>query len=348
MNQLCGKVLTPSPRARLPGPSGLRSSHLREAVRCPSTDNANQLLSSLTRFANLLAAGQAPPTNTPHLCGATLLDCRKKNVGHHPIAVGEVLSRLVSKCLAFQTRPAILSILSPLQLGVGVRGGCEAIVHAVSKLLASGPADQCHTLLLDFSNAFNSVNRKAMIAEFLRHIPGLWVWIESCYSCQPILHLGNSTIHSCCGVQQGDPLGPLGFTMTLHPIVKRVKSEVPSLRMNAWYLDDGTLVGRDEDLAAALHIIEEDGPPVGLHFNRGKSLLYIPSGVSYTNSVLAPEIPVTPSGFTLLGCPIGPPSYCKEMLQARVNKVRESLAVLHDLGDLRVEIALLRSCLALP
>ena len=336
------------PKGSAAGPSGLRPSHLREAVRCPAPDNANQLLSSLTRFANLLAAGQAPPTITPLLSGATLLACRKKNGGHRPIAVGEVLRRLVSKCLAIQTRPAILSILSPLQLGVGVRGGCEAIVHAVSKLLASAPADRCRTLLLDFSNAFNCVNREAMFAEFRRHLPGLSSWMESCYSCQPILYLGNSTIRSCCGVQQGDPLGPLGFAMTLHPIVERIKSEVPSLAMNAWYLDDGALVGCDGDLAAALRIIEEDGPPVGLHLNRGKSLLYIPQQCESSNTVLPPEIPVTQSGFTLLGCPIGPPSYCEEMLQARVYKVRESLAALHDLGDSQIETALLRSCLALP
>ena len=50
----------------------------------------------------------------------------------------------------------------------------------------------------------------------------------------------------------------------------------PDLALNAWYLDDGTLMGSPEDLAAALRIIEEDGPSVGLHLNRAKSLLFIP------------------------------------------------------------------------
>ena len=64
--------------------------------------------------------------------------------GLRPIAVGEVLRRLVSKCLVFHSHGTILSLLTPLQLGVGVRGGCEAIVHAVSKLAASD--SQCWTL----------------------------------------------------------------------------------------------------------------------------------------------------------------------------------------------------------
>ena len=81
---------------------------------------------------------------------------------------------------------------------------------------------------------------------------GLSAWIESCYSQQSLLLLGSSTIKSCCGVQQGDPLGPLGFALTLQPLVERIKSEVASLHLNAWYLDDGTLVGPPASLAAAL------------------------------------------------------------------------------------------------
>ena len=81
--------------------------------QCPSPDHAKRLLSSLTRFVNLLAAGQAPSSVIPHLCGATLLASRKKTGGHRPIAVGEVLRRLVSKCLAVLVRQAAISILAP-------------------------------------------------------------------------------------------------------------------------------------------------------------------------------------------------------------------------------------------
>ena len=132
------------------------------------------------------------------------------------------------------------------------------------------------SLLLDFSNAFNNICREAMFLEFRKHIPSLSPWMEFCYSGQPLLHLGKNTIHSCCGVQQGDPLGPPGFALTLHPIIKRIKANVPGLALNAWYLDYGTLMGQPRDLVSALHIIEQDGPLVGLQLNRGKSLLFIP------------------------------------------------------------------------
>ena len=122
--------------------------------------------------------------------------------------------------------------------------------------------------------------------EIRRRIPSISAWMESYYSCQPLLLLlllGKDSIHSCCGVQQGDPLGPLGFALSLHPLVERIKADAPGLALNAWYLDDGTLVGSPEDLAAALHIVESDGPTLGLHLNRSKSLLFIPEEVVASN-----------------------------------------------------------------
>ena len=134
---------------------------------CPSPDRAHETLSALTRFVNLLISGHTPSSILPHLCGATLLACKKKNGGLRPVAFGEILRRLVSKCLALAALPGALSVLSPLQLGVNVKGGCEAIIHAVSHIMSSVPSTQKWTLLLDFSNAFNSISRQAMFEQLL-------------------------------------------------------------------------------------------------------------------------------------------------------------------------------------
>ena len=336
------------PRGSASGPSGFRVSHLREAVLCPSPSLASQTISILTKFVNLLVKGCTPPSVTPHLCGASLLACHKKNGGLRSIAVGEVLRRLTSKCLSCAVRSAAFAHLAPLQLGVNVKGGCEAVIHSVSHLMSSGQPDQQWVLLLDFTNAFNTINRFSMFEEFRAHIPGLSAWMESCYSGQPFLHLGSQTILSCCGVQQGDPLGPLGFALTLHPIVERIRAAVPNLTLNAWYLDDGILVGSSRDIAAALNIIESDGPPVGLNLNRAVSLLFIPEDADASCSPLPPEISITQRGFTLLGCPIGPASFCEEVFLSRVAKVKTSLGFLQDMDDSQLETALLRSCLAFP
>ena len=173
-------------------------------------------------------------------------------------------------------------------------------------------------------------------------------WLECCYGAQPLLHLGEHTILSKCGVQQGDPLGPLAFALALHPIVERIRREIPGLNINAWYLDDGTLCRSAEDLCAALAIVEEDGPARGLHLNRGKSLLYIPGDASFDHNPLPSDIPVNRVGFDLLGSPVGPPSFCEESVLKRVRKVQVVLDRLPDLQDSQMESTILRSCLALP
>ena len=223
----------------------------------------------------LLVAGRAPQEVIPHLCGATLLACEKKSGCLRPIAVGEVLRRLTSKCLSRAIQEEAISTLSPLQVGMGVRMGCEAIVHSVSSVLEdpSTKSGDCWTLLLDFSY---SIDRGCMFEEIRTRIQPLAPWMESCYGAQPILHLGDNQILSRCGVQQGDPLGSLGFALTLQPIMERIKTEVPGLKTNAWYLEDGTLCGSPVDLAAALSIVEQDGSTCRLNVNRSKSLLYIP------------------------------------------------------------------------
>jgi len=131
------------------------------------------------------------------------------------------------------------------------------------------------------------------------------------------------------------------------PLVKRIKSEVPNLRINACYLDDGTLCGSPSGLAAALKIIEEEGPPQGLCLNQAKSLLYIPAdNVGTTN--LPCEIPTMSESIVFLGNPIRPPSFGEAAVPNRVEKAKAVLTKLQDLEDSHMEASLLRSCLALP
>ena len=130
-----------------------------------------------------------------------------------------------------------------------------------------------------------------MFKEMRSCIPSLSIWLEFCYSCRSLLHFGDHTINSICGVQQGDPLGPLGFALTLHFIIEKVKSQVPGLLANSWYLDDCTLCGSPDDLNLALSIIAP---------TRGLSLLIIPKA--------PPHNPLTSEGFVLLGSSISTPT----------------------------------------
>ena len=120
-----------------PVPCGLCANHFKEAVSCPSPVSGSFVLSTLSCLVNYLVAGCTHSFIIPHICGATLLAIWMKNRGMQPITVGEVLRRLMSKSLSRATQHVVFSFLFPLQLGVGVRFGCEPIVHAVSHLMDS-------------------------------------------------------------------------------------------------------------------------------------------------------------------------------------------------------------------
>ena len=132
---------------------------------CPSPDRSCFVLQGLAGIVNLLCRGRVAPSILPHLCGATLLACQKKGGGLRPIAVGEVLRRLTSKCVSRAVQADTITTLSPLQVGVAVPGGCEAVVHSVVSLINDStiPPDSRCFLLVDFSNAFNSIDRKCML-----------------------------------------------------------------------------------------------------------------------------------------------------------------------------------------
>ena len=122
------KALRSFPAGTAPGPSRLRASHLKEAVLCPSPSRGTSVLQAITDVINLLSSGCVPPEVIPHLCGANLLAVRKKSGGLRPIAVGEVLRRLTSKCISRVVNATARIALSPLQVGIGVPVGCEPIV----------------------------------------------------------------------------------------------------------------------------------------------------------------------------------------------------------------------------
>ena len=112
--------------------------------------------------------------------------------------LAQILRRLTSKCISKAVQNEAIRVLTPLQVGVGVPVGCEAIVHAVDAIQEddSISSDCKWTLLLDFSNAFNSIDRSKMFEEVRTRIPSMAAWLESCYSAQPLLHLGKHSILS--------------------------------------------------------------------------------------------------------------------------------------------------------
>ena len=115
------------------------------------------------------------------------------------------------------------NLLSPLQVGFGVRGGAEAVVHATRATLKDEgiASEQKWSLQIDFQNGFNLVDRGAMFGEVREYFPELARYIENSYGQASVLNFGAGSLLSTSGVHQGDPLGPLLFSLTLQPVAKK-------------------------------------------------------------------------------------------------------------------------------
>ena len=87
---------------------------------------------------------------------------KKKDVGIRLIAVSYTLRRLAAKCANAFVIKRRSEELKPIQVGVGVSGGAEAAVHTTRRLLSNLP-DNHVFFKLDFTNAFNSVRRDAIL-----------------------------------------------------------------------------------------------------------------------------------------------------------------------------------------
>ncbi|GKB63474.1 putative reverse transcriptase domain-containing protein [Tanacetum coccineum] len=120
-----------------------------------------------------------------------------------------------------------------------------------------------------------TVWRRLVSKETRARCPSIAPWVEFCYSRPARLYYEDSILWSCQGVQQGDPLGPLLFALALHPLVQKINQSC-ELTLQAWYLDDGTIVGDTLMVVKALDIIRCDGPNRGLFLNVDKTELFWP------------------------------------------------------------------------
>ena len=339
--QFIRQVIRCFPNGSAGGPDGLRPQHLCDLTGTSAGKGGILLIQALTCFVNHVLAYGTPEHVKPFFFGASITALSKKNGGVRPIAVGCTLRRLVAKAASRALSDRMASLLSPVQLGFGVPHGAEAAVHATRIYLSNLPAD--HVLLKHFANAFNTIRRDKMLESVKEFAPEIFPFVHSCYSDTSFLRFGSTDLHSSEGIQQGDPLGPLLFCLTIHSLTALLKSE-----LKIFYLDDGTIGGAESSVLADLKSIECNARHLGLHLNYNKTEIICSKESGTQLLSYAPGLrTVEPNDADLLGTPLGDMSCIDNVLSDKVNKLK----ILGDrLGHLYKQDALLliRSAFSMP
>ena len=261
----------------------------------------------------------------------------KASGGFRPLGIGDALYRLACRAALSQLGPGLGSVLSPLQLGIGIPGGCE-IGGRIGQLIMASP--QSSNLIItstDLRNGFNELGRSKQLDGLIRFAPELLRWFHWAYGRPtPLVMNGLVVGQSSTGCRQGDPLSSLCFCVGIHNVLEEASSSIRGIIESHLgsspigglyaYIDDVTFF---YDGALSSHVEAKlrnifANHHIPLNLSKCYHLAH-PSSVLGTGPHL---FPIQPHGEPILGCPTGTAEFRQSYASAKVDAATYSLPAL--------------------
>ncbi|AAW44842.1 hypothetical protein CNG04710 [Cryptococcus deneoformans JEC21] len=166
-----------------------------------------------------------------------------------------------------------------------------------------------------------------MAAAVKTHAPTLWRTCKWAYGDSSDLVCGDKILHSSQGVRQGDPFGPLFFSITLRPTLNALSQSLGPSTQALAYLDDIYLFSNDSQVLSKTTQFLADKQHI-IKLNEKKCKL-----ISFDE--------IRQDGFKMLGTMVGGKEKRAEFLEGRI---RKEMAKVGKLKDLPHQHALLLLC----
>ena len=311
------------------GPSGLDAQAWRRI--CSSFQKASSdLCEAVASVARRMGSSLVDPTPLMPLtaCRLVALD---KCPGVRPVGIGEVVRRIIGKAILNLLQDDIRRALGCYQLCVGQRSGCEAAVHALNAIYDDATTEA--VLLVDATNAFNSLNRKVAFGNGLRLCPSLATMLVNTYRCDPYLFIDGETIRSREGTTQGDPMAMAMYAIATLPLIQQLEED-PNINQ-IWYADDSAAGGGLSPLRQWWKKLEEFGPSYGYEANPGKSWLIVKEE-HYDEALQAfqdMKIQISTAGRKYLGSAIGTKRFKEAFVTKKVEEWTSELRKLSTIAQ---------------
>ena len=289
-----------------PGPSGWSGKHLFHLLRNETCRRYLAILCSAIRNGTLSSAARAYLTASS-LTALIKPGSTPNNESLRPIAVGEVLYRMVVKDAARQAASTAAALLQPIQFGVGVPSGCEKIIHEIQSRLEDENKKNVG-LSIDIKNAFNSIHRSEMMKALFSYptLSSLFRISHWSYSTPSLLFVRTNDnvttipdLASSRGTRQGCPLAMLLFCIGIQTAFNKAATAAPDSVQLA-LADDYTIIGPADSVKSVYNSFKVEAEKLGLEIQAQKSKLLFFHSHSTSNIDLTPIRALS----SMIGCPL--------------------------------------------
>ena len=287
---------------------------------CSSFKTASHdLCNALAAVARRICSSHIHPEDLSAFVACRLIPLNKCP-GVRPIGVGETSRRIIAKAVLRLFRYDIQDSAGPLQVCAGQEGGCEAAIHAM-RLQFDNPNVE-GILLVDATNAFNTLNRQAALHNIQSICPTISQILVNTYR-SPIRCIikGSGEINSSEGTTQGDPLAMAMYALAVKPLICQLRKEVPEVNQ-VWYADDASGAGSCSELKAFWNRLNMFGEEYGYNPNASKTVLIVKEQFlekareQFANT----GIEISTDGKRHLGAAIGSRLSVEEYVRSKVSK----------------------------